>query len=596
MAEDPGKATVGELIKAVDDGKYVIPYFQRGFEWQPSMVSDLFESILWDYFAGLLLFWELDKEQVADQVWDSVWGAEDTINPNKAILDGQQRISSLYYAISNPEEKFPNRKTYYRWYLDLTKCLSGQIDGSVSYTYSSKYHSLDSMMDNREAWIENGSIPLSILSRPGFITSNEMAEWFQRFVTVKQEEHHIPEEVNAIQVSNRLQSILNYEFITTTLGKNREMRDICNIFARINKKGLNLSTFDLMNAFLYPHKIKLRKRWEDIGNNQLKSVDVSMNEYTLKLMSLHVQNYCSSKYIYNLIPGETTEKKTVTGQTEEVVLVENANAFNELWEKGIRYGEMARERIMNVGTHDFGAIKSKFIPNTTIVPVLGAILWEKENQGAPEAEFNELLARWYWSATHSGDYSGSSDTTMAKDFRDWKQWFNDRTPIGRAARVDEQFVENELDFRRTTRGTQYNAVLCMLALNGARDFFTGRPLNTGEYMADRIDDHHIFPSRVEGLDPDTSQLFDEYSDSILNRTLLLDHTNKHKVGHKRPSEYLEEMLATGAIDGETELEALMEEHFISGAALECLINDDFDGFINEREKMLKKRVLALVSP
>jgi hypothetical protein len=550
MAEDPGKASVSDLMKSVRQGKFVIPYFQRGFEWEK---------------------------------WDSVWGAEETNTPEKAILDGQQRISSLYYAISNPETKFPNRKTYYRWFLDIPQCLSGEVDGSVSYTYSKRFNSLLSMRENREAWIERGSIPLAILSDPNYLFEQEFADWAERFIKVQGDRSRIPESTTPMKIVSLLQRILNYEFITTTLSKDREMRDICNIFARINKKGLNLSTFDLMNAFLYPHGIELRKRWENLDNRKLK-----------KLISLHVQNYCSSKYIYNLIPGETTEKKTLDGQSEEVVLVKSAEEFDRLWNTSLKYGDRARERIMNVGNDDFGAIKSKFIPNTTIVPVLGALLWEKEKVNVSDREFNELLTKWYWSATLSEDYSGSSDTTMAKDFRDWKQWFKDRTPVERASRVDEQFIENELDFRSTTRGSRYDAVLCMLALNGARDFFTGRPLHSGEYVADRIDDHHIFPSQVRSLDPAKSQSFDLHSDSILNRTLLLDATNKNAISNKRPSVYLQEMMEQGKVNGRDDLASLMADHLISPTALDYLLDDDFDRFIVEREKTVKQHISALI--
>ena len=53
--EDPGTKPVRVLMNDVASGDYVIPYFQRGFEWEPSMVSELFVSILQDYYTGLLL-------------------------------------------------------------------------------------------------------------------------------------------------------------------------------------------------------------------------------------------------------------------------------------------------------------------------------------------------------------------------------------------------------------------------------------------------------------------------------------------------------------------------------------------------------------
>ena len=45
-SENPGTKNVSELMKDVDSGGFVIPYFQRGFEWEPSMASELFQSIL----------------------------------------------------------------------------------------------------------------------------------------------------------------------------------------------------------------------------------------------------------------------------------------------------------------------------------------------------------------------------------------------------------------------------------------------------------------------------------------------------------------------------------------------------------------------
>lgn len=593
MAEDPGKAKVGDLVDAIRDGKYVIPYFQRGYEWQPSMVSDLFVSIIQDYFTGLLLFWELSDDRIDNEVWDSVWGAPRTDSPSWAVLDGQQRLASLYHAIHHPQTKFPNRKTYYTWYLGLDRLLNEQYEEAVYYRYSFNYHPIGELRGNKEEWIEKGVVPLALLSDSQYLTSREFEVWLQSYVQARRESCTIPGNVTALRVSNLIRGILEYEFVTTTLAQDRDIHDICNIFARINQKGMRLSTFDLMNAFLYPHGIKLRKRWERFDNRELKDVDRNMHEYLLKLISLRKQAYCSSKYIYNLIPEEKTKKRDETGHVEEVILVQSRDEFLTLWKKACRYAEKAREIIMNVGKHRFGAVKSKFIPNTTIVPVLGAILWERDTNG-PVAGFGETLEKWYWSATLSGDYSGSSDTVMAEDYRDWRDWLAEGSQLRRTARLTEEFIMNELDLRGAARGTQYNVVLCMLALNGAKDFFTGIPLAMGDYVAERINDHHIFPSNVKGLDPATSTGFRESRDSILNRTLLLDETNKNKIRNKRPSVYLTDMMKGDAVDSEEELTDLMRDHFISSAALECLFNDDFDGFIAEREKTLRQHMLTLL--
>jgi hypothetical protein len=207
--------------------------------------------------------------------------------------------------------------------------------------------------------------------------------------------------------------------------------------------------------------------------------------------------------------------------------------------------------------------------------------------------FREASQEWYWSAVFSGDYSGSSDTVMAQDFRDWRAWLEEGKEIGRVSRVDADFVENELDLRSTSRGAQYNAVLCLLALNGAKDFDTRRPLASGDFAGERINDHHIFPRGIEGLDERKSTQFTECKDSILNRTLLLDETNKHLIRNKRPSVYLTELMEKHPEVTRGQLEELLAAHFISPVALECLMDDDFDSFIAERERTLKQHILTL---
>ena len=594
MAEDPGKKKVSELVNAIHQGEYVIPHFQRGYEWQPSMVSDLFESIIQDYYAGLLLFWRLDNQRAHREVWDPVWGAPEGNTPSLAILDGQQRLASLYYAIHNPQEEFPNRKTYYRWFLNLDECLNEEYEEAVYYRYSFHHHPTEELRERKDEWIEKGVMPLAILSRSAYLSSQEFEDWLTRYVQERHRRGIIPESISAIKVSNLLQRIRNYEFITTALRSDRDIHDICNIFARINQKGMRLSTFDLMNAFLYPHGIKLRTElWEGLQNHQLKEIDSSMNEYLLKLISLHVQAYCSSKYIYNLIPGAETKKRTPSGEMREVELVHDKVHFDSLWDQACKYAEAARDIMMNVGSFDFGAIKSKFIPNTTIIPVLGAVLWERA-QGKETTGFSETCQKWYWSAVFSGDYSGSSDTVMAQDFRDWRAWLEEGREIGRVSRVDADFVENELGLRNTARGAQYNAVLCLLALNGAKDFDTRRPLASGDYIGEKINDHHIFPRGVEDLEDDKSTEFAECKDSILNRTLLLDKTNKHLIRNKRPSIYLTELMEKNPEVTRVQLEELLTAHFISPQALDCLMDDDFGGFIAERERTLKEHILTLV--
>lgn len=595
MAENPGTEKVRELLSNVDDGSYVIPYFQRGFEWEPRMVCELFESILQNYFTGLLLLWELDQKDAKNEEWDPVWGAEKRNTPKVAILDGQQRLSSLYYAIYNPSKIFPNRQSYYAFFVDLTKVLNEEYEGSVTYRfYFSNYQSWQQLKQNHDKWTKTGIVPLSILSatdpedpKQGYIDSVEFNEWIKRYLEVNQD--YLPSGTTELKVYKVLNGILNYSFVYYPLSSNRDLHDICNIFARVNSKGMKLSTFDLMNAFLYPKDIQLRKDlWENLDNEPLKQIDSSMNEYLLKCISLFKQNYCSAKYLFNLIPGEVTTRKNEHGQKYEEVLVKDSSEFKQLWRTSCKYSEKARKRIMNTGHTDFGAIKQDFIPNTTIVPVLAAILWE--NDGDPDdRDFITHMQKWYWSAVFSEDYSGSSDTVMAKDFRDWKERMASGKTIERINRMTPDFFR-ELDIKSIKKGSaRYNAILCLLALNNAKDFYKGQIVGTVDYSNENINDHHIFPSKVSGLDSEKSSQFNNYKDSIVNRTLLLDETNR-AISNKRPSEYVGDMMRKHGSEGS--VQSLLAEHFINESAFICMLDDDFDNFIHEREKEIQRYLIS----
>ena len=592
MAENPGTERVEDLLRNVHDGSYVIPYFQRGFEWQPRMVCELFESILQNYYTGLLLFWDLNPGESQQEIWEPIWGAKLDEIPKKAVLDGQQRLASLYYAIYNPDKLFPNRYSYYVFFKNLNKILNDDYDESVTYKYYSNYQSWESIKKNKNSWADTGIIPISLLfaedpinSNQKYIYSKEFEDWLDTFLSKNKD--NLPNGITTLKIANVFNKILQYNFVSYPLSNKRKSSDICNIFARVNAKGMRLSTFDLMNAFLYPKGVKLRKElWENLNYELLKEIDPGMNEYLLKLISLIKQNYCSSKYIYNLIPGEKIIRKDEYGKKYEDILVKDGKNFENLWENSCKYAEKARKIIMN----DFAAVKTDFIPNTTIVPVLGAILYEYKGD-TDNINFKNNLKRWYWSAVLSEDYSGSSDSVMAKDFRDWKDWISTGKNIERIDRINMEFISN-LNLKNIRKGSaQYKTIICLLALNHAVDFYKEWVVGKGDFSYDNINDHHIFPKKVKRLDPGKNKTFNETKDFIVNKTLLLDETNI-KIKNKKPSQYIKDMIKKHG--SENKVKEIFKNHLITEKVYEYMKEDDFDNFIIEREKAIKKHIISIL--
>ena len=78
-------------------------------------------------------------------------------------------------------------------------------------------------------------------------------------------------------------------------------------------------------------------------------------------------------------------------------------------------------------------------------------------------------------------------------------------------------------------------------------------------------------------------------DNIVNRTLLLDETNS-KIRNKRPSQYIGELIDKHGTEEKTR--SLLRKHLISGNAFRCMKDDDFDNFVVEREKAIKRHIVS----
>jgi len=110
------------LLSLIDDartGKIVLPQFQRNFVWSRDDITALLVSILEGHFIGSFLLLRTDREEVpfAVRALQGVNLHDDQLKPEKMILDGQQRMTSLHYAFAAPEISLRGTKYPYRFFL-----------------------------------------------------------------------------------------------------------------------------------------------------------------------------------------------------------------------------------------------------------------------------------------------------------------------------------------------------------------------------------------------------------------------------------------------------------------------------------------------
>ena len=97
-AQRPDKTSLGSLLKEIKDGRFVIPDFQREFEWAPWDVRDLVKSIFLDYYVGSLLLWKGKEKSFSDLSCEPIYGMTESSKSEYIVLDGQQRLTAIHYA------------------------------------------------------------------------------------------------------------------------------------------------------------------------------------------------------------------------------------------------------------------------------------------------------------------------------------------------------------------------------------------------------------------------------------------------------------------------------------------------------------------
>ena len=133
--------TISELISLIDQGKIAIPKFQRYYEWKPEQVTSLLNSIFHEYFIGNLLVWNAQNKKEKDMCGKmAVEGSHpENLRGDDIVIDGQQRITSLYYAIKGPEKNDKkNEKHPGYFYINLNNFITNGDEDECNYWFKEK--------------------------------------------------------------------------------------------------------------------------------------------------------------------------------------------------------------------------------------------------------------------------------------------------------------------------------------------------------------------------------------------------------------------------------------------------------------------------
>ncbi|MCC6458309.1 MAG: DUF262 domain-containing protein [Caldilineaceae bacterium] len=590
-AQKPDHISLNTLINRLKEGRFVVPDFQREFEWNPWDIRDLMRSIFLDYYIGSLLLWKGKLENFSALSCEPIYGYSESGNPEHIVLDGQQRLTAIYYAFLAPDKALPNRSSQYFYYVQVDKFMAEEYDSAFNYDRITWRWS--KLLNDRQAQFEEHIFPLSVVGAGGW----ELPNWVQGYEQYWREiaaagdstkadkaRHHSE---NAKAFGEHLKGITEqYQVSYIELDRDLEVAKVCDIFTQINSRGIRLDVFDLINALLKPKGLQLKHMWRK-AESRLEFVGTGkMNVYILQVMSILRQNYCSPKYLYYLLPEQERTVRNPDGTRRKEVLVPTIQDFEGRWNDAVGALEDAIKLLRH--PQEFGAISADYLPYVSILPVFAALQAHIRELPAPRRlDAQRKIRHWYWASVFMNRYSGSVESTSARDFLDVKSWIVDDTAEP-SLLLDFKTRFRTIDLRKEVkRGTSvYNGIFNLFVLQEARDWMTGNVPLPGD-----LDDHHIVPASWGAKHAQASDIH-----TILNRAPLTADTNRNVISDRLPNAYLPELIQE---NGEKLVRSIFDSHFISSVAQAILMRDpftpdDFQEFLNERQRTIQEAIETLL--
>ncbi len=526
--ESEGNKQIISLLTYLKEGTLRVPRFQRDFVWERSKIVALLDSIYKEYPIGSFFLWEttgkynLFYRDLPELGITPPKPRED--EKLKFILDGQQRICSLYAAWHGVRVEFK--------------------DGNKTKLVDCSQICLDLDYYKKEP-DDNGNQSVFEVKResdryiPLYKVLGE--DHMQMFRKLSPERQEVFMECHRIFTTYPLSVVTVY---------NVELNNASVIFERINQGGKKLSLFDLVVASTWGEDFDLKENY-----NQLRERIASKGfgdispEVVTHAISLILKGFCSKIYQLQL------KKEEIKENWNEI-----ANAI-----------ELAVEHLSaNLGVKIF-----EFTPYPSFIPLL-AYLYFKTDGRALSKEMTDVVHEWFWKSSLSERYTAAMESKMGEDRRE----IFDKLLNGKDVKINFAITADEEKIATATIGTKSalrNAIFCMLARRNPRHFKTNGliPMDRHFYSSfNSPEKHHIFPRRFLSKNRIGGE------NLIANFCFIPAELNKEILDQK-PSDYFAHYQ-----NENPEFNDTLETHLINYG--DAIKEDNYKLFIKERAEAIKR--------
>lgn len=395
--------TVEELVSGVDKGTIRLPDIQRPFVWPNAKVRDLIDSMYRGYPVGELMFWaNKDGEHTK-----TIGGDAKTQDASMQVVDGQQRLTSLYAVLKGLEVW---REDYSREAIKLAfNPLTGRFEVPTA------------VIKKQTEWIAD----------IGEVFAGQISARRNYLTRLKADPKHTVDADTEDEIElaiQRLADLRKYAFQVVQIKEEVERETVADIFVRINSEGVNLSSADFiltwMSVFWEEGRTELEV-WARNSRFTPAEVVSILNEKTtwtphnpymsfepgqiLRVAIAVGLRRAKLQDAYNVLRGRDPRTRIIDPARRSVELARLKTGQSHAT-KGLHWDEFLKV-LERAGFRSKDMITSE---NTLLYSyalwIIGRIDFK-----VPVDELREVMARWFFMSQITGRYTSSPETRMQED-------------------------------------------------------------------------------------------------------------------------------------------------------------------------------------
>ncbi len=572
---DSTKRSLYEILKDVNSGKIQLPDFQRGWVWDDNRIKGIIASVAKSFPIGAIMLLETGNENIRFKT-KPVEGfvGLNGIKPEMLILDGQQRITSLYQAIiTNRVVNTRNSKGYEikRWYyIDMIRSLDpdSDLEEAIFSINENKIitenfgHDIVLDLSNEENEFKNLMYPVCKV--------DEYDEWRTKFIEYWDYDKEKIKFWNEFE-KKIIKGFNAYNLPVIVMKKENPKEAVCQVFEKVNTGGVSLTVFELLTASFASDEFDLKADWESI-KDEFKPYKVLVNTSNTDVIQAITLYSTFKKRLEAISMGVSDNTPSVSAKRKDMLnlKLEEYQAYRD----DIVNGFIKASKIL-VENHIYNA---RDLPYSTQLIPMSAILAHLKEKIENIGNKNKLM-RWFWCGVFGELYGSANETRYALDMIQVADWIENNAEEPKTI-YDANFSPSRLNTLRTRNSAAYKGVYALMMDDNPCDWLSATKIDFSTYFSESIDIHHIFP--VAWCEKNNIPRNDY--DCIINKTPLSGRTNRIVSGDS-PKKYLERLKKYAGVSDE-EFNKNLVSHLLNP---DFLYNDDFYGFFyNRKEQILQK--------